>query len=307
MTRLTLFLFLFPLPLLAQLPPAAGSFKTESTSGRRYPGTRNVIDDQKEGPPRITYGATRESKAWVTTTQGRQVAVDDGITWQGRKVYLTLTFDLLVVDTTNSKTLWSDSVGAFWDTITFKNRAAEGQPPVWTVVLSSSRQPGYEQPYELETGKKLPLRGNSACPEGTPFTPRKVWSGSGGKATAKTYQLVKSAEEWNKLKSELFGDSVRDLPTARDLDFTKEMLLVCYAGKASNWMGIDVDLAVANDSRVLLQLHRQTYQSFGQTKEEYPYGVVVLPRSPGKEVVLEYNRQNLIGGPPMWKEFMRLK
>ena len=106
------------------------------------------------------------------------------------------------------------------------------------------------------------------------------------------------------LRQELFPETVT-MPDGKAIDFAKEVLLVCYAGKASNWNGISVELAVEDKDRLLVRLHRHTYQSIGKGKEEHPYGVIVLPRLIGKEYVLEYNRQSLINGPANWKEFQR--
>jgi len=152
----------------------------------------------------------------------------------------------------------------------------------------------------------LSAQDGPAIPEGKPLVPRKVWKGSAGEVDARRYQLVTSAEEWTKLRTELFGAMPRDIPQASDIDFSKEVLLVCHGGKARNWAGISVELAVENNDRLLVRLYRHTYQTEGKSKVEYPYGLIVLPRLVDKEYVLEYNRQNLIGGQPMWKEFMRL-
>jgi hypothetical protein len=61
-----------------------------------------------------------------------------------------------------------------------------------------------------------------------------------------------------------------------------------------------------NDKRILLRLERSSYQTLGAAHEEYPYGLIVLPRREGKPYILEYNTQSYIGGPPIWKEFTRL-
>lgn len=291
---------------LTSLVAQTGSLKTESfSSAKASPIKKPTISQDLGQPPKITYGASRQSTGWVIAN-GSQSAIDEGIEWQGRKAYLTLTYDLIVVDAKTNKSLWVESVGAFWNTITFANMSKGQDAARWAVVLGSSAHPDYQQGYELESGKKLVLPGSSAVPDGTTRIPRKTWSGSAGVFDTKKYQLVLSAEEWAKLRTELFGRTPKDLPEAEDIDFTTEVLLVCYAGKATNWAGISVDLAVENDERLLLRLHRKTYQSMGNTKQEHPYGLVVLPRSYGKDYVLEYNSQNLIGGPPMWKEFTRM-
>jgi len=284
----------------------SGSFKTESFSnGKAIPLQEPIISQEPGQPPKIIYGPSRESTGWVEA-RGGQSAIDEGIEWQGKKAYLTLTFDVVVVDTKTRKTLWSDSVGAFWNTITFVNLAKDNEAARWALVLGAKAHPDYQQRYDLETGKKLELVGGPVLPEGKTLVPRRVWKGSAGLVDTKRYLLITSADVWTALRTELFGAMPKDIPTALDIDFTKEVLLVCYAGKASNWAGISVELAVESDDRLVVRLERHTYQTLGKGKEEHPYGLIVLPRLTDKEYVLEYNRQNLIGGPPMWKEFIRL-
>jgi hypothetical protein len=284
-----------------------GSFKTESfRNGKPIPERKPEITQEPGKPPIIVYSASRSSSKWLETPDRLNVAVDEGIEWQGKKAFLALTYHLLIVDTKTGKVLWSSSVGAFWDTITFVNTAKENEAAKWAVALRSSRNSGFQETYDLETGRKLELTGVTPLPAGTPLTPRKAWSGSAGIRGDKLYRLVGSAEEWSTLRKELFGEQPKDIPAATDIDFSKEMLLVCYMGKASNCRGIRPDVVVEDDERVLLRLSRSTYQSMGRLPDEYPYGLIVLPRRPGKAHVLEFNRQNLIGGPPMWKEFIRL-
>jgi hypothetical protein len=275
--------------------------------GKAVPITRPQTTQDPGKSPQIVYPLSRSSAKFVDTPHGFQVAVDEGVEWQGKCAYLSLTFDLVVVDTKTKKTLWSANVGAFWDTLTFADRAAAGAPPRWAVVLRSSRHPALAQDYDLESGKKGQLHGEAATPPGRPLVVRKSWSGSAGVSDEKTYRLMASAPEWSKLRTELFGQMPTDIPVADDVDFTKEMLLVCYAGKAINWRAISVELAIEDEVRLLLRLNRATYQSEGGVGQEHPYGLFVLPRCQGKPIVLEYNRQGLIGGPPLWKEFTRLE
>ncbi len=287
-------------------PQARGSFRVESFGPAANKLEKNLITSTKDEPPRIVYAGSRTSRKFLSTGQGNQ-AVDDGISWQGKTAYLSLTFELILVDDKTSQTAWTIWTGAFWDTITFANTAEAGKPAVWVVELQSSRHPEYRQQYDLATGKQLALIGKPAAPSGTPIKPRLEYRGSAGLVEGKEYRLVTSLEEWNTLRARLFPADTRSLPSEKDINFSKEVALVCYAGKSVNWNGISSELVVENDQRVLIRLHRHTYQSFGKTPDTYPYGIIVLPRVAGKDYVLEYNRQNLIGGPPMWKEFLTLK
>src|SRR5581483_10144739 len=151
------------------------------------------------------YPPSRASTGWVESKAGTLVAVAESLEWQGRIAYLSLTFDLVVVDAKTKKLLWSANVGAFWDTITFENLAKDGAEPRWALALRSSAKPEYQQNYDLVSGQKLELAGLQPFPAGRPFTPRTIWSGSAGMRDEKLYRLVRTAQEWAKLRPELFG------------------------------------------------------------------------------------------------------
>jgi beta-lactamase regulating signal transducer with metallopeptidase domain len=290
-----------------QDPQKESSFRTESfRDGKALPEGKTVNTQEPGQPPVIVYPGSRSSNKWIETPQRVNVAIGEGVEWQGKTAYLGLTFELVIADTKTGKAIWSTNVGAFWDTITFVKVEKGKEAGKWAVALRSSANQGFQLTYDLETGRKLELTGGAAQPTGQAITPRRVWFGSGGIRAEKLYRLVGSAEEWTALRKELFGMQLKDIPTAADIDFSKEMLLVCYMGKAYNCGGIRPDLVVEDDERVLLRLFRSTYQTLGDRREEHPYGLVVLPRRPGKPHALEFDRQGLIGGPPLWKEFVRL-
>jgi hypothetical protein len=287
------------------LPPG-GSLRVESSGPNRIVPEKNEVSVPKDSPSSIAYGATRESKKFLPTPQGNH-AIDVGCEWKGKVAYLSLTYQLIVVDAKTEAHQWSNWVGAFWNKLTIVNTAAAGQPETWAVELSSSKYPEYKQRFDLDTGKAHVLMGGPAVPAGKPITPRLAWRGSAGMVDDKEYRLVTSQAEWKELKTKLFPAETESLPKDTDIDFTKEVALVCYAGKTFNWNGISPELVVENDERLLIRLFRHTYQSMGQTPDTYPYGIIVLPKDQNKKYVLEYNRQNLIMGPPIWKEFMTLQ
>jgi len=220
----------------------------------------------------------------------------------------------VVVDAKTKKTVWSTGTSGFWDTLSFEERGKGGALTQWDVVLRSSKYPQYAQPYDLRTGKQGGLRGAPEEPKGTVLSFRKEWSGSVGVRDQELYCLVGSDEDWDKLRSELFGPKPTDIPTTSELDFKKEMLLVYYTGKDIDWQGIKTDLAVEDETRILIRVHQNTFQTFSANfgspsppaPKTHPYGLFVLPRREGKPVVLEHNTQGILGGPPFWKEFTRV-
>jgi hypothetical protein len=98
-----------------------------------------------------------------------------------------------------------------------------------------------------------------------------------------------------------------DAPEAKDIDFTKEIVLVIANGRSTNTLGVEIEEAFENDTRVLIRLQRRTVQTLGGALSTKPYGVFVLPRSEKKAYILEGNQQRYIGGPPIWKEQFRFE
>jgi len=294
-------LLLLSQTLLAQSPPGSTISSYDLSPNSKLP-PRNVIKQVPGQPPSITYGRTREG----TATIGSQ-SIDDGVEWQGRKAYFTLFNELFVVDAKTKKTLWTDVGNSFWNTITFVNIAQKEDKPHWIVALGTVEYPKYQQQYDLETGKQLELIGGPPTPTGVAFKPRMSFEGRDGKYDKPVYQLVNSPEEWTQLRDKLFGGKRPNLPEATDIDFKKESLLVYSEGTS-------VELAVENDERLLLRINIFTTQvvsgSFAPKQSnftiEHRYGLFVLPRRPGKPIILERNEQPYLGGPPMWKEFIRL-
>src|SRR5262245_32305020 len=102
-------------------------------AGMAFFGPCCAADDPPppKAPPSITYGPSRSSKTWVDTPMGK-VAVDEGIEWNGVKVYMSLTWTLVAVDAQSGKTLWSQNVSAFWNGLAIKEVEADGKK-VWAV------------------------------------------------------------------------------------------------------------------------------------------------------------------------------
>ena len=292
-----------------------GSFSSHSfKDGKEVPISKPVIRQEPGKPPVIIYPGSRQSSKVVYKPNGEGYAIDQGAEWQGKTAYFAITTSiLLLTDTKTGDVLWATGTSAFWDTITFVNVAKANETAKWAVAVRSTEYPGYQQTHDLETGRKLELTGGPAPPAGKTVTPRKVWSDSAGVRKEKLYRLVGSAEEWTQLRQELYGGQPKDIPSASDIDFTKEMLLICYQGKTSQCRGLNPELVVENDDRVVVRLSESTYQFFslnGMTVDdipvEHPYGLIVLPKRVGKVHILERNTQHYLGGPPFWKEFNRV-
>jgi len=281
-------------------------------------------------PPSITYDRSRTSTENLALPGGVNVGVDKGIEWQGVKVYLSLTCDLVGVDAKTGKTLWGESVSGFWNQMTFKEVETEPGKKVWAIALRARKDDDPEQKAveyrDLKTGGKLDLPGVSR-PTGQPFTPRPA----GGRdcAVGKRFLgLISTQENYAALAKRLFGppdlriDCFDHRPprplhgwltapsTLPPVDFSKDVALVYLLGDSDNITGILCAGAYEDDARILLRLTvsgMQTGGRFGGGILSRPYGVFIVPRREGKAYVVEQNHQSYIGGPPLWKEVLRLE
>jgi hypothetical protein len=264
----------------------------------------------QDAPPSLTYGSSRSSESWVDTAKGR-VAVDRGVAWKGVKVWLSLTWDLVATDEATGKTLWAESVGAFWNEIGF--REVETRPGVtaWAVELrpgpraragADRRQyhdlrsgARIEQPEPPPSGKKLDLKGGR--------------SGDASAIAEPLRRVVATAAAWADLRASMFH-GLKPAPDFDPVEFGTHVVLVISSGDAWNSRGFEAQ-AWEDDRRILVRLRELTFQTSGPDgggRRVRPWGTFVLPRrDPFKPIVVERNAQNLIGGPAIWKELCRFE
>lgn len=263
----------------------------------------------QEAPPVITYGDARESRDWIDTGRS-SVAVDKGVEWQGVKIYLSLTWDLVAVDAASGKTLWAVDVGAFWNVVTFKETPAVDGRKSWAVEL----RPGprvvegkdRRQYHDLKTGKRVMQ--DDAKPKGTPLTPLTTWSGRRTKVSKALRTVIDNAADFRQFVVEPYFEGLKGAPEFGTIDFTKHVALVVISADSWNCDGIDAT-AFEDEDRLLVRLHYRTFQTAGPGgggQKVRPFGIFLLPkRDPFRTIVVERNRQNLINGPELWSEFFR--
>jgi hypothetical protein len=260
---------------------------------------------EPESPPSITYGSKRESKSWIKLPNGTSVAVDDGITWKGVTVYLSLTQDLVAVDEKSKKTLWSKSVGAFWNRATFVE-----VEKAWTVELKpgprATEGKDLRQLHDLNTGEVIKAAEDK--PAGDKIEPKQHWSGSESRIAKGFVAIVSTEENWATLRDRLFkGTKWADMGKHHKVDFSKGIVLVVSDGDTWNCSGIRAESMWRDDKRILVRLRHDTYSSKGEGVRERPFGIFVLPRKEGEAVHVERNDQPYRGGPPIWKDAGKLE
>jgi hypothetical protein len=271
----------------------------------------NVASFAQDTPPSITYGGSRTSKSRIELPKG-QVAVDDGVAWQGVKVWLSLTWDLIATDEATGKMLWFHDVGAFWNEIGFKEIETSPGVMTWTVELRPGPRAGDEHDlrryHELKTGKLL--RGFEDTPAGKMLDGKPQWSGRWSALAKPLRRLVGSEADWKASIIEPMFTGTTDAPRFGAIDFEKSVVLVIANGDSWNCNGLDAT-AWEDDRRILVRLHAQSFQTSGPDgggQRVRPFGIFVLPRrDPLKPVIVQRNEQGLIGGPAIWKELCRFE
>jgi hypothetical protein len=262
----------------------------------------------QETAPSIKYGSDRSSKTWIQTPKG-DIAVDEGVAWQGVKVYLSLLWDLIATDEATGKFLWTANVGAFWNEIGFKEVETGAGAKTWVVELRPGARTragrDLRQYHDLRTGKVIP--GPVEIPAGQVIEVRH-WTGRRCAASTPLRRLVGSEADWKTSVLDVLFPDGQGAPNFGAIDFEKNVVLVIAMGEIENCNGIDAT-AWEDDRRILVRLAERWFQTSGPNgggQTVRPFGIFVLPkRDPFKVVIVERNQQRLIGGPQIWKETHR--
>jgi hypothetical protein len=259
----------------------------------------------QDSRPSISYGGSRTSSRWIETSKG-SVAVDEGVAWKGVKVYLSLTWDLVAVDEATGKTLWLEPVGAFWNEIGFAEIETAPGRKAWTVELRPGRRSGegaaLRQHHDLLTGKRVAAP--EAVPSGKALDTSSNRHGRWSAIATPVRKIVGSADEWKTFVLDTMFASLEP-PRLPPVDFEKSVVLIISHGDGFNCNGLEAS-AWEDEQRILVRLRALTFQTMGPDgggQRVRPWGIFVLPRTtPFKTVIVERNAQNLIGGPPLWRE-----
>lgn len=277
----------------------------EEAPGDRTAGGETGRDVTSNPTERIRYtAASRTSSRWVDAG-GAQVAIDEGLVGHGVEAYLSLTDDLVVLDGVKKDTLWSMSVGAFWNELAFTKVLDETSQEETVLLRLGEFRSGRFRYFIPTTGEErylVTVDGNPTASAkkpadlpGDPIPLDPAVDGPDSQIEAAEYQRVLAEAEWTDLW-ERHGGAAEAMPAA---DFDKQMVIAVFLGRSWNSRGI---LANAFDTadEIIVHLQRRSYQTIGGGDQVTPYAFLVMPRS-GKKVVLKLNVQRYIGGPPVWK------
>lgn len=262
---------------------------------------------QEEPPPdTVRYDEpTRSSDRWVEAG-GARVAVDKGIVGHGVEAYLSLTYDLVVLEEGGEKTLWSSFVGAFWNEITFVSAVDEESREEIALLQLGESGSGTHRHFLPRTGEERFVTAGMASktrPPDDPGEARAIEStldGDDSQITESEALRILSGDDWKDLWTRHGGEE-GDLP---EVDFDERMIVAIFLGKSWNCRGIRAE-AFESDGEMVIRYRRRSYQTIGGGNEVTPFGFLEMPRFGGK-VILQLNVQRYIGGPPVWRTMHEL-
>ncbi len=291
--------------------PAANSTQQQAVQSQQsfgQNGNRQQPPPPIRPPQGVQLRGTRQSSKWVKTKSGALVAVDESVTGDGIRVYNSLTWHLVAVEENDdTKLLWDKSTSAFWDQMATEQIDVEGEEEqVWALALRSSRYEQFVEYLNLHTGELIRTEGEEPA-GGKAVELSQVISGSAGKLDGPLHELVDSADRWKQIYADVFEGLESPADQLKDIDFSKEALIVYYSGRATNCRGFSIEGAYETDDEFILRVNAHTYQSDGNPPPEHPFGLFVVPRMTEKPYVIQTDRQGLIGGPRIWTEKQRFE
>jgi len=132
-------------------------------------------------------------------------------------------------------------------------------------------------------------------------------SGIDSRLHERQLERVWNADTWAKRSKQILGKPAG--PPLPVVDFSRDEGIVISYGAVVNCRGLYLREVEETREHVRLRYDRVSYQTLQRPGQKpvpvYPYLFLVLKRS-NREVILEENVQNLIGGVPVWKERARL-
>lgn len=150
-------------------------------------------------------------------------------------------------------------------------------------------------------------------------TPAVAWSGANSAIEEPRFVLVGNQREWASLWLEHIGQradrDARGRPFSPEIDWDRYAVLAVFLGpmKRTNAVTLVSVTDAPDGSLTIARFDRRAFQTntIGAEPNEgpsvMPFGLFVVPRPAGAEVVFEVNTQNLIGRPSVWTEKARIK
>lgn len=149
--------------------------------------------------------------------------------------------------------------------------------------------------------------------EGAP--PPVQWAGARSGISEPGFRLIADFEAWRDLwqahRGECAERAHQGWVTPPEVDFERFMVVACFRGEAARNNGERAEAVFRRGDSLVVRFDSVTFQtaSFGDEPAPEvagtPYGLWVVERFEGP-VILEENRQGLIGGEPIWREAHRL-
>jgi hypothetical protein len=152
-----------------------------------------------------------------------------------------------------------------------------------------------------------------------PTTPVVAWAGANSGIDEPHYAVASNLQEWAQIWTRHIGDrtdrDARGRPIFPEIDWDRFAVLAVFMGPMNRTNSVTlVSVTDAPDgSLTIARFDRKSFQTATLGSEVNtgptvtPFGIFVVPRPAGAEIVFELNTQNIIGRPSVWTEKARLK
>jgi hypothetical protein len=128
------------------------------------------------------------------------------------------------------------------------------------------------------------------------------------------FHRIRDQQSWERLWAEHVGAesaTIAGVSTAPAVDFARCEVVAFFRGAATNIRGEVVESLEPVEGGRRLRFDSSTYQTASFSGEDAgvdcaPFGFWIMDRDEGA-ITIEENVQNLIGGPPVWRQRTRLE
>jgi hypothetical protein len=136
--------------------------------------------------------------------------------------------------------------------------------------------------------------------------PLVVLSGNDSRVKQLAYSRISSSKEWDKTWLNHLGmkDEAIFRP-ALEVDFDRCCIVAVFMGEYVNTCRLVVESIRDVGNATVMRFDHVSYQTGDKPDRVRPYAFIVIPKT-DKPIVLEENVSSNIGGPPVWKEVVRL-
>jgi hypothetical protein len=231
--------------------------------------------------------------------------VDTGLVGCGVEAYLSLTEEVVVLDTKTKQSLWMNPIGAWYRILSFAG-AKDADTGQAIQLLRVGGVDGFGRFFEVWTGREkfLELDGETLVARnerrrelrGQPVEVLKPLVRNESKITQPRCERITTKEAWGQLWKEHAGAQA----VQPEIDFRQQMVVAIFRGETWNCKGSNFSMHSTAKERWSC-LCEGGLPDWAAGDRVCPYGIFIIPKS-AKRLIIKVDSQAFIGGPAVWAE-----